>query len=329
MGIPRLDEPASAPPSGVEELTALPVLLDVAGPDALRVAAWVEGVLGWQPVEGDGVGLVPGLRLVDPATSERAAVAAPHPRPEVPTVLLVPTDAPPLPVARAAVRIRPDEVVAWPDERDRLPDLAGRLRSRAEPREGGHELRVGGASGGVGTTTVALAVAALTAWQAGPTLLLTHGTVPVAVPRIIPADGLAGPRTWSEAHAVAGVPGLRVLRVDRPVPDDAVAADGARVVRDVGVAADVDVLIARRDAAGLAAIERSVAAAVVLVDDGVVPMGAMHAAAGGRRVVVVPRSVRVARAAVRGRVPVALPGSFLRVLAPLAPGRPVTAARRS
>lgn len=304
-----------APPPGAAdrpELEALPVALDLAGPDGARTTAWVESVLGWQPVTGDGVGLSPRVRIVDVPTASTAAPTA------VPSVLLVAEDDAAIAVAEATTRLRPEAVLAWPDRRSELPTTVAGLTAGSRPvpdGEGDH--RVGGASGGVGTTTVTLALGALLAWRHGPTLAAVHGAVPLTVPRTVPVDGLAGPRAWSDATPVPSVPGLRVVRVERPPVDAPVAADGAGVVRDVGVGADADVLCVRRDAAGLAAIERSVAAAVVVLDDGLVPPAALRGAAGGRRLVTVPRSARVARAGMLHRVPAALPGSYLRALAPL------------
>lgn len=298
-------------------LEALPVVLALGRPDAARVAAWVEGVLGWQPVDAGAGGLHPRLRIADVADARGAD--GPRPHGDVPTVLLVAPDDAALAVALAVQRLSPAAVLSWPDERERLVPAAAELLGRARPDATDEQtIRVGGASGGVGTTTVALALGALASWRHGPTLVVSSGTVPAATSRAVDLDALAGQRTFEEATPVPGIPGLRVARSSAPpadVPVDAGAA--AVVVRDVGVADDTDVLVLRRDAAGVAALERSPAAVAVVLDDGCAPTGAITGAAGGRPAIVVPRSARVARAGLLQRVPAALPGSYLRPLRPL------------
>lgn len=297
-------------------LEALPVVLALGRSDAARVAAWVEGVLGWQPVDPHLGGLPPRLRIADVAGAAAVDGSA---EPRIPAVLLVAPDDPALDVATAVHGLRPAAVLAWPDERDRIVPVAAELvAGERAPATDELVLRVGGAAGGVGTTTVALALGALAAWRHGATLVVTSGTVPVASPRTVPLDALAGQRTFDEAATVPGIPGLRVARATAPpvgVPVD--AGPAAVVVRDVGVGDDVDVLVLRRDAAGIAALERSPAAVAVVLDDGLAPAAAVVGAAGGRRTVMLPRSVRVARAGLLQRVPTALPASYLRLLRPL------------
>ncbi len=301
----RAPDPADA------TLEALPVALDLGAPDAARVEAWIEGVLGWQPVSGDGVGLAPRARVVDVAAATRSGRDA-----ELPTVLLVAGDDAAVAVADAAVRVRPEAVVAWPDRRDDLAGTVARLLAvPTATAAGASDLRVGGAAGGVGTTTVCLALAALTAWRSGPTLAVTHGAVPLEVARVVAVTGLAGPRAWGDAHTVPGIPDLRVVVAEGPAATAAVAAEGAAVIRDVGVHDEADVLCVRRDRTGIGAVETTAAAAIVVLDEGPVPSAAVRAAAAGRRLVTVPRSTRVARAAALRRVPALLPGSYLRALA--------------
>lgn len=299
-------------------LEALPVVMELARPDAARVVAWIEGVLGWQPVDGAGGGLPARLRLVDVAA---AAPPAPGWAGEygIPTVLLVSADDLPLAVAESVRHVRPSAVVAWPDGRDELVATATRLLARARPAAADELLlRVAGAAGGVGTTTVALALGALAAWRHGATLVLTWGAVPLVTPRTLALDALAGQRTFDQAPPVAGVPGLRVVRTVAPAGTAPVdAGPAAVVVRDLGVTDDADVLVLRRDAAGIAALERSAAAVAVVLDDGLAPTGAIAAAGGGRPSILLPRSVRVARAGLLQRVPTALPASYLRALRPL------------
>lgn len=305
----------SVPPAAVG-LEALPVILALGRPDAARVTAWVEGVLGWQPIDVGAGGLHPRVRIADAAAATGDGTG---PDGEVPTVLLVAPDDAALAVALAVQRLRPAAVLAWPDDRERLVPVAAELLGRARPAATEEmTIRVGGASGGVGTTTVALAVGALASWRHGATLVLSSGAVPAATSRTVDLDALAGQRTFEEASPVPGIPGLRVARASAPpadVPVDAGAA--AVVVRDVGITDDTDVLVLRRDAAGVAALERSPAAVAVVLDDGCAPLGAVTGAAGGRPTIAVPRSARVARAGLLQRVPAALPGSYLRSLRPL------------
>lgn len=305
-----------------ERPEALPVLVALGGPHARSVRRHVEHAAGWQPVDAATAALVPpALRLVDVA-------AAPLPGDGPPVVLLVDEGDDPVAAARAAAASGAGEVLRWPDERDRLPTVAARL-ARRPPVPAVLELGVGGASGGVGTTTVALALAGLVAWQAGPTLLLTHGAVPApAGPTRRPVD-LAGAGTWEQAVPVPGVDGLRLVRTGRPAGDPPVDAGAAGlVVRDLGVEWGADVLVLRRDGAGLEALRDSGCAIAVVVDTGPAPDRALRAAAAGRRTVVVPVSARVARAGLAGRVPAGLPGRWLAALRPvLAGGDPRARAR--
>lgn len=304
---------------------ALPVALELGSGDAARVTAWIEGVLGWQPVTA-GAGLAPRVRLCDVPGAGRVGPAPAG----SPTALLVRDDDDAHAVAAAVRDRQPELLVRWPADRDLLPEQVGRLLDRPAPvRSALTDIRVGGSAGGVGATTVALALGALAAWRWGDTLVLTHGTVPVEVPRTVEVEALPGPRTWAAAQRVAAVPGLGVIRADGPahtVPpvDEAVTT----VVRDLGGDEDVDVLVVRRDRAGISAVDRSAAAVVVVRDDGIAPMDALTSAAGGRRLIVVACSARVARAGYLRRVPAALPGSYLRALLPILPGGPGPEERR-
>lgn len=297
------------------EAAAVPVALALSGRHAASVRRWVEGVLGWQPVDDDPAGPVPpAVRLVDDHPEAGRATGPPA----LPTVLLVDDDAA-APVAATLVHAaQPDAVLPWPSGRDRLPDVVGTLLRR--PRRGGSEprlLRVGGAAGGVGTTTVTLALAGLFGWRGDGALALVRPPAPVPGLRLVPAEAVGAPDLWARADALPAVPRGRVLGIvggDVPVPaDPRIAA----VVVDAGVDDDVDVLVCRPDAAGLAGLATTTAAAVVLVGAGPAPPKALERAAGGRAGVTVPWSARVARAGLHGRVPGSLPGRWLRRLAPL------------
>lgn len=290
-------------------LDALPVALRAAGPAAGRIRRLVEGELGWQALDDTSAQVL----LADVAGAGRAT------REGLPAVLLVAADDDPLRTAEAVRRLAPSEVVAWPPvSAGTLHDaVAAALRPPVPTRGSGLVLRVGGAAGGVGTTTVALALAGLVAWSGRPTVVVTHGPVPHPTGPSVAPEALASPTLGSAMTAVRGVPGLRIVHLDPPSADDTPIALDGPVVVDRGVGADVDVLVIRRDPAGLDAIGRTPAATVVVGDTGAVPRPALGSAAGGRRVVVLPWSARVARAAALGRVPASLPGSWLRPLRPV------------
>lgn len=284
---------------------ALPVRLCLLGPDAPAVDRWI-GSLGWQAVGSDpSVPVTPVLALADvPAALDGGPLDTGED-----TVLLVAGDAP-LDAARAATHRAVREVAGWPDDRDALPVIAKRvLVGRSGPVV--DDLRVAGGAGGVGTTTVALALAGLCAWRGRRTLVLSVGS------RSGRQDGeLEGTTAWRGAEAVPGIAGLRVLAVEDPdVPVG--AGPASLVVRDLGCATETDVLVVRRDRAGLDAVRVTTAGVVVVTDAGPAPPSALRRAAAGRRLVTVPWSVRVARAGLRGRVPAGVPGSWLRALEPV------------
>lgn len=295
---------------------ALPVVLELAGPAAGRIRRHLEGELGWQPVEPDGPVPAP-VRIVDVPASLGLATGGP------PTWVVVTAQDDPAAAAAAATRLGAVQVVPWPPDDGAFAAAAERL-PEASSDHGLPELRVGGAAGGVGCTTVALALAGLGAWAGQDTLVVTHGAVPHPVHGTVDPESLTSPAVGRAARPVRGVARLELLHVSAPAPEVGLHAVDRVVVRDVGTADPaVDVLVLRRDAAGLAAAGDAVAGTLVVSDAGVVPIRAIREAAAGRRVVVVPWSVRVARAAVTGRVPASLPGSWLRALAAATGVRPV------
>ncbi len=174
-------------------------------------------------------------------------------------------------------------------------------------------MRVVGSAGGVGTTTVALALGALVAWAGRQCLVVGRGDVPVPEVRTVAAEVLGGHRAWAAAVDVPGVPGLRAVRTGDP-PGRVAPPAGVQVVVDGGVDGPGDVLVVRRDRPGLAAVARSGAGAVVVVDTGPRAVREVVALAPGRGLAVVPHSARVARLHDAQRLPGSLPGS---VLAPL------------
>lgn len=305
---------------GADVPAALPVALDLRGRHADAARAWVEGVLGWQPVDAATGELVPpAVRLVDHDEPPRPL------GPTVPVVLLVDDDGPAGQVARLVHAVAPDGVLAWPSARDELPPTVGRLVARPRARVGAlRELRVGGAAGGVGTTTVTLALAGLLGWAGHATLAVVRPPAPVRDLPLVPAEALGATDLWGRAASLPGVPAGRVLGITGGAvatpTDPAVEA----VVVDAGVDDDVEVLVCRPDATGIDRLASTTAAAVVLVGDGPAPAAELARAAGGRRGIRLPWSARVARAALHGRVPSALPGRFLRRLLPVVahPGDP-------
>jgi hypothetical protein len=296
--------------------SAVPVALDLRGRLAEGVRRAVEAN-GWQAVDEATAALVPPVvRLTD----VDGAVGV-----GTPTVLLVTADDHPRAAATACRRLDPVAIVGWPDERHEL--LAAVTSATSAPRRraaAARVLRLGGAAGGVGTTTVALALAGLSAWRGRRTLAVAGDPVllPTGAPSVDPA-ALAAPDLWARATPLDGVPAARAVRTVTPAFEPTFADPAiATAVVDVGVADDVDVLVLRPDAAGVAALQRTSAAAVVVVGSGPVPARAMHAAVGGRRRVDLPWAHRVARAALVGRVPAALPGQTIRALLPLVPAGP-------
>ncbi|MEY3019580.1 MAG: hypothetical protein RLZZ272_564 [Actinomycetota bacterium] len=304
--------------------SALPVAI-VCAPvldDALR--RWVEGILGWQPVEDDIDGPVPPrVRLADPAghAAILAEARGSGRGSEVPTVLVVPESADATEVARLVARAVPAAVLAWPRDRDVLPELVASVvvASRGR-RRGARTLRVGGAAGGVGATTVTLALAGLAGWARLRTLAIVRGHVPVRGTPRVSAAAIASPDLWSRALELPGVAGARVVAVDGGPAEAPVGRGFDLAVLDAGREPDVDVLVCRPDAAALDAVATTSAGAIVVVGRGLVAGERLAGLAGGRRVVEVADSVRVARAHLEGRVPTALPGRWLRGLVPLVDG---------
>lgn len=307
--------PSATSPAALPVAIACAPALD----DALR--RWVEGILGWQPVDDDPDGPVPPrVRLADPwgHAISLAEGRGPSRSSEVPTVLVVPDAADATEVARLVARAAPAAVLAWPRERDRLPELVTSVvtASRGRRRDA-RTLRVGGAAGGVGTTTVTLALAGLAGWARLRTLAIVSGHAPVrAAPRVT-AAAIASPDLWSRALELPGVEGARVVGVDGPPVEPPVGRGFDLAVLDAGTGIDVDVLVCRPDAAALDAVATTSAGAVVVVGQGLVATERLAELAGGRRMLELASSARVARAHLEGRVPTALPGRWLRGLVPL------------
>lgn len=297
-------------------LSALPVVLSLAGRQAEAVRRHLEGVLGWQPVEDTPGGLVPAaVRLVDVAAAERVRDTSLH------RVLLVGAQDDGAAAARAAAVLRPGAVIAWPEERELLaPQVAELLAAGRSTASATRTLRVGGASGGVGTSTVVLGLAGLIGWSGRHTLAAVRPGAPVRDVQVLAPEALAAVDLWGRATPLPGAGDARAVLLAGsdgapPVDDPSIAA----AVLDEGVAVDVEVLVLRPDAAGLAAAADTPAGALVVVGSGPARPRDVAAACGPRQVVRLPRSARVARAGLHARVPTSLPGSYLRALLALIP----------
>jgi len=311
------------PETPLRDLTALPVALALGERHVGSVRRWLEGTVGWQAVEDDPDGPVPpAVRLIDveaATTRDIPDEGGPGLGGRLPTLLLIEDDDRPLLAARATERVRPAAVCRWPQERTSLPDLVERvLRVRRADPSLTRSLRVGGASGGVGTTTVTLALAGLSAWSGTSTLAVTNGPTGLRRATTVPADALGASDLWARAAPVPGVPGLRAVHTGRTVADR--APQDHRVgltLLDVGTSTELDILVCRPDGAAATQVPATMAGAVVVVGDGLLSDDRLQRLAGGRRVIRLPVSARVARAVLRREVPAGLPESWLRPLRPL------------
>ncbi|MEX0705090.1 MAG: hypothetical protein WD041_00585, partial [Nitriliruptoraceae bacterium] len=181
--------------------TALPVAIDLTGPEAPGLRRTVEGILGWQVVD-DATGhyMPPIVRLVAVDTPP-----AEHPGARV---LVVRPDDTTGGVAHAMAAHRARGAVDWPCDAEVLAAAVDRVASRPSPTAG-RLLRIGGAAGGVGTTTLTLALAGLVAWRGRSVLIVVRGDAPVARVREVPVGASSSPDLFARATPVDGVPGAR------------------------------------------------------------------------------------------------------------------------
>ena len=320
----------STPPVSANEaaagvdVSALPVAVEVTGRLEPEVRRYVEGILGWQPVDPDTARVVPpALRLLSvtagpPPASGPSRLAAAG---SVPGVLLLDEEVDAATAAVAGARLQPAATLQWPAEREQLAERAAALLQRTPaPPSSTDVVRVAGAGGGVGTSTVALALAGLAAWRDLQVLVVVGPGAPVGEVRRVAADALSAPDLLQRATPLPGVAGAAAVLVEEPVGDVDRRATGADlVVVDAGRDAEPDVLVCRPDRAGLQRLPTTTAGIVVVNGDGPVGTSALVRAAGGRRRIVLPTSSRVARAGLHARVPTALPGTWLRRLLPAVP----------
>ena len=206
------------PVTNLATMQAVPVALALGERHVGTVRRWIEGTLGWQAVEDDLDGPVPpSLRIVDIEGALRLLDAGASDR--LPTLLLVEDDDTVSLAADVARRLQPTGVCRWPDGRDALPELV--MRAVGEQRSGaevGRVLRVGGVAGGVGTTTVVLALTGVAAWSGQRTLAVVHGQTGVRTATPVPAEAIVSPDLWSRATPLPGVVGARVVHTGLVAP---------------------------------------------------------------------------------------------------------------
>jgi hypothetical protein len=286
----------------------VPVAVLLPGALGEEVRAYVETEAGWQVVDVDA-GLPPVLALAD------------GPVPGVPWAHVV-DGAASAELVRSTLQAGAVDVISWPGDRLRLCALPDLLRPAASAR-GARLLAVGGVAGGVGTSTVALGVAALLAGAGRRTtvvgdddLLVLTGGGPWEGPGSLDVAALDPASAAEEVRAlsrpVAGVRGLRVL--GGGAVTSAAGWPGDVVVVDAGTARGegTQLLCARPDAHLPTAA--TCGSSVLVVGDGPLSQGAVRRMLGQRLAGSVPWSARVARAGAAGRVPSGLPGTWLRDL---------------
>lgn len=303
----------------MERFRDLPVSLDLPGTVAQEVARYVETEAGWQVVAAGG-----------PPTP--ALTLSARPLAGCSCVVLVEGTPSPEQV-REGLLAGALDVLGWPADRARLLEAPGRLagpRVPARPRL----LRVSGAGGGAGASTVALALGGLAAWRGlrtavvgGEDLLALCGLGGWAGPGAAELSALgpegAGAEFVAVARPVAGVDALSVLAGDGAAlqdcggwPVDLVVADGRQ---------DLDrpaVVVARPDASLRRVAGLEPPALVLVAGRGPLDPAGAQRCLGRRPDAWLPFSARVARAGLAGRVPSALPASWLAALQhPLAPLR--------
>jgi hypothetical protein len=297
---------------------AVPVALALGERHVGSVRRWIEGTLGWQAVDDDLDGPVPpSVRIVDVEGAVRLLDAGAVDR--LPTVLLVEEDDVVALAADVARRLQPASVCRWPDGRDALPELVARAVGQQHfGAAEGRVLRVGGVAGGVGTTTVVLALTGIAGWSGQRALAVVHGHAGVREVTPVSPDAVVSPDLWARATPLPGVKEARVIHTGIAAPSH-VPVDrrvGLSVI-DVGTNPEPDIVVCRPDRGAAEQLSVTTAGAVVVVGRGLLSPERIAELAGGRRLVHVPTSVRVARAVLRGHVPAGLPGTWLAALRPL------------
>lgn len=260
---------------------AIPVAIDLQDRDlAHEVGRHVERSLGWQVVH-DTAALPARLVLADAVVAGR------------PTVVVSRSGSPD--ALRASLRAGALDHVRWPDDAGRLESL--RLPDGSD--RVGAELVIGvaGAAAGVGASCVALLLGGALAWSGRDTLVLGGS----ALRRL---SGIAATDT-----AVESVRGVTRLRVGHSSVTSGHVGSVDAIVVDLGITRAGSVLVGRADGALVAAVRRPRPwACVVTSGDGVLHPAELSAALHGMPHIHIPRSFRLGRAALEGRVPVGAPG---------------------
>lgn len=287
------------------------VVVDLGGPLAVGVRAFVQGDLGWHVI-ADGGPERPSLVLAD------------APRPDVPTIVVLDPDAPVERIRDAALSGALD-VLRWPADRARLAEVAhrmGRGRQRVPVREGPGPtvLRVAGLAGGAGASTLVLALGASLAWS-GRRVVVVGSDDLFALCGLAPWQGPGAPEAElldvrdvaAEVTRLArGVPGVeRLAALTGPLTSDAARWPVDVVVCDQRTTvAGADLLVVRPDAS-LRRLRQRPGCPVVCNGAGPLSAAGLRRGLGVAPARVLPDSARVARAGVLGQVPAGLPGSWL------------------
>ncbi|HSJ45876.1 MAG TPA: hypothetical protein VK923_14450 [Euzebyales bacterium] len=267
----------------------LPVVVALPAPLDAVVTAWVERDLGWQVVDPAGP-LRPILALADAPCGGLPWIAV--------------TEGPPDDgVVTAQLTAGAEDVVGWPEGRERIPVVATRvdLTRRIGPR--GPRVSVAGVAGGVGTSTIALAVGGVLAWGGASVLVVGGGA-------LLELTGSSGRAHSVGTHvAVAGAAGLSVSAGRGDAAGAGWAGDVVVVDDGTRVTSSTTVLVTRPDAGLRRAREHD----LPVIVNGRSPLGPSDARRALERapLVQLPWSVRVARAGLDGRVPSGLPGRWL------------------
>lgn len=293
----------------------------LAPPLADEVTAWAEAEAGWDIVGPDGP---PTPRLV----------LADRPRRDRPTVVVC-DGAVDAETVRGALDGGALDVVAWPDERERLLAAPARVTAGVAARPV-PTVRVTGLAGGTGASTVAMALGGVLAWSGRRVVVVGgEGTGVLAglatwrgpgAAEVAALAGDAAAEVDALAVAVPGVPRLRLLgglpRGAAPPatggwPADVVVVDMGVVDVSAGAPADpgepgTELWVGPPDARLVAA--RGVAGPLVVVGERPLPPRQAARVAGREPTVVLSWSARVTAAALRGRVPADLPGRWLQRL---------------
>jgi hypothetical protein len=295
-------------------LQDLPVVVDLPGRLGEEVAAFVEVEAGWQVVSAPGP-LTPVLELTTVPRADRPCVV----------VVEGPVQAEDV---RQALLGGALDVIAWPEDRIRLLEAPLRVHATRRNGSGPPILRVAGCAGGVGTSTIALALGGLLAWSGRATLVVGDDDLlrlcgvgtwsGPGAPELGQLDETgAASEVTSLARPVPGIDGLTVLGGGGAAigsvagwPVEAVVVD-LRAPRRL---AGADLVCAKPDA-GLGALDGQPADLPVLVmGDGPLDQTGVRRRLGRPPIAWLPTSVRVARAGVAGRVPAGLPGTWLGTL---------------